>query len=346
MTTCALLAGVAAEARADGPRLHAGAGAAHAVGNAQEREFGWGGRAAIGADLPVTRVVGIEAEASLTGLAEGSAPEDPTLARHAAGNVVTGLAGAVVRPFGGGAWLAAEGGAAFTGNLVRPALGARLGWDIPTASGRWSFGPAAGYTHVFQPDSALRPDDARIAWAGIQVSFDVAPRRAASSPPGGLEAAKAPPPVVVAAERHEEAAEEVTSQTSQVRLEGDRIAVDDRIPFAFDSDAIDPAALPVLERIARYIASNPRIVAVRVEGHADEVGEPKYNERLSLRRAEAVRRVLAAQLHDVALSAKGFGQTRPLARGHTEAERSQNRRVELMVETIADGRGPSGAEGR
>ncbi len=333
-TICALLA-VASRAGAEGPRVHAGGGAVHAAGNDQGREFGWGGRAALGAELPVGRIVSLGVEGSLATLSKGDPPADPTLAPHRAGSLVTAAAGAVLRPFASGPFLAAEGGGAATGGMLRPVVSARIGWEVPVGDGAWAIGPTAGYTHVFQPDSALRPDDARLVWGGLQISFGSA-RKAPVTPPARQEAQPQPqpqaPPLVVAAV--EKSGDEDT-KTSSVRMEADRIAVDERIEFAFDSDELEGSAGPLLSEIAAYVRKNPQIVAIEIEGHADDVGPDDYNQRLSERRAQAVRRALAAELPGVKLSARGYGKSRPRVAGRSEGDRRVNRRVEFVVTTDA-----------
>ncbi|MEW6266040.1 MAG: OmpA family protein [Thermodesulfobacteriota bacterium] len=64
-------------------------------------------------------------------------------------------------------------------------------------------------------------------------------------------------------------------------------------------------------------------------GHTDNTGDSKYNQSLSQARAEAVRDYIIKQ-HKVdaaRLTARGYGQTRPLASNDTALGRAQNRRV-------------------
>lgn len=71
-----------------------------------------------------------------------------------------------------------------------------------------------------------------------------------------------------------------------------------------------------------------------VEGHTDSVGPDAYNQRLSERRAQAVRDVL---VHQYGVSADrvdsvGYGESRPVADNATAEGRAINRRVEAEVE--------------
>ncbi len=103
------------------------------------------------------------------------------------------------------------------------------------------------------------------------------------------------------------------------------------VQFGPDGDAIPPAAHAVLDEIVRLLQANREIAHIVVEGHASN--REKHPADLSDRRASAVRAYLVAHGVDGArLSARGFGELRPVADNNTEAGRAQNRRVELHVE--------------
>jgi outer membrane protein OmpA-like peptidoglycan-associated protein len=92
-----------------------------------------------------------------------------------------------------------------------------------------------------------------------------------------------------------------------------------------------PAAREKLARVSGIILSHPGL-RIEVEGHTDSVGSDAYNQRLSEQRAESVRDYLLSQgLKSDILTAKGFGETTPVASNDTAAGRQQNRRVELVV---------------
>ncbi|MFD1839761.1 OmpA family protein [Paracidovorax cattleyae] len=64
----------------------------------------------------------------------------------------------------------------------------------------------------------------------------------------------------------------------------------------------------------------------------DQQGARTYNERLSLRRAQAVARVLAEScLSAGRIDTVGLGASRPLMQGTSAASRRENRRVAIMV---------------
>jgi OOP family OmpA-OmpF porin len=68
-----------------------------------------------------------------------------------------------------------------------------------------------------------------------------------------------------------------------------------------------------------------------IGGHTDNVGDASQNLRLSERRANAVKNYLMGKGVDASrLTAKGFGDTQPLADNSTEEGRAQNRRIEMI----------------
>lgn len=74
-----------------------------------------------------------------------------------------------------------------------------------------------------------------------------------------------------------------------------------------------------------------------VEGHTDSVGTDAYNQKLSERRANAVRDVLVNEygVQGSRVDSVGYGESRPVADNATESGRAINRRVEAEVEAQA-----------
>ncbi len=100
--------------------------------------------------------------------------------------------------------------------------------------------------------------------------------------------------------------------------------------FARGSSELLPESTPMLERVARLAreCEQPLVIA----GHTDSRGQPRDNRTLSQARAESVR----AQLIDrgVAgsrLTARGYGDARPIADNATAAGRAANRRIEILT---------------
>lgn len=94
---------------------------------------------------------------------------------------------------------------------------------------------------------------------------------------------------------------------------------------------LKPGAREKLAKIAGIILAHPGL-KIEVEGHADSTGGPIINQPLSEKRADTVRTYLVAQgVEEGSITARGFGDTKPVADNGTAAGRQVNRRVELVV---------------
>jgi OOP family OmpA-OmpF porin len=110
--------------------------------------------------------------------------------------------------------------------------------------------------------------------------------------------------------------------------------------FGFDSAKLNPNQ-PKLDDIANVLNSNPGIDNVVVTGYADRIGSPKYNQKLSERRANAVKDYLVAKgVAASRLNAVGRGEENPVVTCNNK-KRSDlikclepNRRVEVEQITI------------
>ena len=105
--------------------------------------------------------------------------------------------------------------------------------------------------------------------------------------------------------------------------------------FATSSDEIDSSSGSVLDEVATAAKDCPG--TLRIEGHTDRVGDPAFNDDLSRRRAESVRRALIRRgLPATRLVAQGFGSRKPVSDNQTAAGRSRNRRIEIRVVRASD----------
>ena len=103
------------------------------------------------------------------------------------------------------------------------------------------------------------------------------------------------------------------------------------VNFDFNKSDIRPDSRPILDEAAEVLSAHPK-VRISVEGHTDAIGSDAYNEKLSVRRAEAVFRYLVnAGVAPERMEVIGYGKTRPLAENETDEGRAQNRRVELHI---------------
>lgn len=71
---------------------------------------------------------------------------------------------------------------------------------------------------------------------------------------------------------------------------------------------------------------------ILISGHTDDVGKNTDNLELSQRRANAVMEFIATrEIRAARVTAKGYGETRPIAPNATERGRQMNRRVEFTI---------------
>jgi outer membrane protein OmpA-like peptidoglycan-associated protein len=126
------------------------------------------------------------------------------------------------------------------------------------------------------------------------------------------------------------------SEAAAVRREGDLLAITLKgdVTFDFDSVAVRPGLHSEIDRIAQIMVKYPQ-TEIMVEGHTDSVGAESYNQRLSERRAEAVKSLLVQQGVDpYRVTTFGYGESRPVATNAEEAGRQLNRRVEIRIKPV------------
>lgn len=100
--------------------------------------------------------------------------------------------------------------------------------------------------------------------------------------------------------------------------------------FETGSAALRPESNLTISRVAELLKAEPDWV-ITIEGHTDNVGTVSSNLPLSQKRAEAVRAALVKtyKIPIDHLTAKGFGEARPVETNETIEGRARNRRVEL-----------------
>ncbi len=126
---------------------------------------------------------------------------------------------------------------------------------------------------------------------------------------------------------------EIKETPTEVRVD---MAAD--VLFDFDKADLLPKADQTLQKAADFIRDRAKGGVVRIEGHTDAKGNDAYNQKLSERRAESVKKWFSAHgLSSVKFSTEGFGAKKPIAPntkpdGSDDAEgRQKNRRVEIVI---------------
>jgi outer membrane protein OmpA-like peptidoglycan-associated protein len=123
-------------------------------------------------------------------------------------------------------------------------------------------------------------------------------------------------------------------QTCQQRLTvaADALFEFDKATLTADAEQTLSALGPMIEKAGKH--------PVRIAGYTDALGTDAYNQKLSEKRAQAVKEWLVAHRYVTAAAAiEGFGKTRPVEPNtnpdgtDNPAGRQQNRRVEVIVHT-------------
>ena len=117
-----------------------------------------------------------------------------------------------------------------------------------------------------------------------------------------------------------------------VRIGKGKLFVMKKIFFETNSAIIRKESYITLDAVMATLRDNPQFLLIEVQGHADERGSDDYNLRLTDARAKAVRAYLIGKgISAQRLRSRGYGERKPLDRGHTPEAWSKNRRVEFVI---------------
>lgn len=106
--------------------------------------------------------------------------------------------------------------------------------------------------------------------------------------------------------------------------------------FDFGKASLKPEAEPELQQVAETLKSKGKGI-IAIVGHTDNIGSDAANQKLSLKRAEAVRDYFKAQGIDLNYQVSGMGENQPLeantlSNGEDNPDgRQKNRRVEIVI---------------
>jgi peptidoglycan-associated lipoprotein len=163
-----------------------------------------------------------------------------------------------------------------------------------------------------------------VACSGNETNDSAAAEAAAA------EAAAAEEAAAVAAESaaKEAQAQAEAAAAEQQQLQDAAMSAGTVFYFDFDSSSMTDAARMAVDAHIAVLLSNDD--SVRLEGHTDESGTREYNLALGERRANAVRDYMVANgVPSYRVESISYGEENPVAFGSSEANWSQNRRVEL-----------------
>ncbi len=109
------------------------------------------------------------------------------------------------------------------------------------------------------------------------------------------------------------------------------VTVLNNIFFEFDSYELKESSFTELQKVVSFLKENPAI-HIEIRGHTDNIGNARYNQELSGKRARAVYRYLVdAGIDPGRLTYKGYGESMPVASNEQEEGRAMNRRIEFII---------------
>lgn len=101
--------------------------------------------------------------------------------------------------------------------------------------------------------------------------------------------------------------------------------------FDFDKSVLKPEGKAKLDDLAQKVKAINLEVIIAV-GHTDSIGTDTYNQKLSIRRSEAVKAYLVSKgIEKNRIYTEGKGEAQPVADNKTKEGRAKNRRVEIEV---------------
>ncbi len=101
--------------------------------------------------------------------------------------------------------------------------------------------------------------------------------------------------------------------------------------FSIGSATIKGGAQDEMDRVSKVLNKFPE-TSVQIAGYTDSTGTAEINQRLSEKRAHAVKTALVARnVNSGRLAAVGYGENKPIADNSTEAGRMMNRRVTITI---------------
>ncbi len=124
------------------------------------------------------------------------------------------------------------------------------------------------------------------------------------------------------------------SEAASIRRDQEvlRATFKSEVLFDFDSATLKPGAYPELERVATVLKKYPK-TSILVEGHTDASGSEDYNQTLSEKRAQAVKKALIQKgIREVRVYAAGYGESQPIS-----SDPAANRRVTIVIEPVTKG---------
>lgn len=136
------------------------------------------------------------------------------------------------------------------------------------------------------------------------------------------------------------AQETANQEISVTRIDEEtlKVNVSSEVSFDVNQASIKSNFRDSLNKVANVVSEYDK-TAIHVIGHTDSTGSTSYNQQLSEKRADSVARYLSQNgVKRDRMRMAGSGEDRPVADNSSSAGRSENRRVEIYLKPIVEGR--------
>jgi outer membrane protein OmpA-like peptidoglycan-associated protein len=254
-----------------------------------------------------------------------------------------GTAGLAFRVGGRGPWGEVVVGGGLTGHDVVPTAEVGFGWEFGT--GFVDFGPSLRVVYVGSEHKMDDLGSAELVLIGIDARFGKGrpvhplPVRFVSAPV--MPEPEKVPDLVIESDHDAivdgegscaEDGDGCTVVDTAVVVHDDRIVLEERVLFDVARAHVHATGREMLARIAKTWRAHPEWIHMTIEGHADVRGSDALNDELSRLRAERVLdQLVKLGFAADSMDAVGFGRSRPVDPGMSEAAHAHNRRVELVI---------------
>lgn len=113
--------------------------------------------------------------------------------------------------------------------------------------------------------------------------------------------------------------------------EGWELGLNAKVLFGNNKDSLSPQSQQTVENLSRELV-RVGLMKVNLDGYTDDYGDDKYNDDLSLRRANTIAAAFAnAGMPRGNIHTRGMGKRNPVASNKTQDGRAENRRVAVII---------------